>query len=181
MKNIPLSPIDHVFTGVGSYPIEFVFAYGSRLDEERLRASLEAVLEHFPPMRSQLVRIADRAFGFQPGEEGLSLVIAESEATFAETEDFTVFIDSVETVEGELLTCDICGDFITTRKHLQWMARKLGPIAYSNPSVVLAAWGEMGLVDEIGSRTKRPLKRTDNMRFLCPRCRRNLIQTEEWG
>jgi hypothetical protein len=26
---IPLSPVDHVFTGVGAYPIEFAFAYGS--------------------------------------------------------------------------------------------------------------------------------------------------------
>jgi shikimate O-hydroxycinnamoyltransferase len=101
---IPLSPIDHVFTGVGSYPIEFVFAYGSRLDEERLRTSLEVTLGHFPPMRTRLVRTADRAFGFQPGEDGLSFVTAESDATFAETKDFTQLIDSVETVEGEPLT-----------------------------------------------------------------------------
>jgi shikimate O-hydroxycinnamoyltransferase len=101
---IPLSPIDHVFTGVGSYPIEFVFAYGSRLDEERLRTSLEVTLGHFPPMRTRLVRTADRAFGFQPGEDGLSFVTAESDATFAATKDFTQLIDSVETVEGEPLT-----------------------------------------------------------------------------
>lgn len=89
--------------------------------------------------------------------------------------------EAVETVEGQLLTCDVCGDFITSRKHLQWIARKLGTIAYSNPSLMLAAWGELGLVDEIGPRPERPLKGNDNFRFLCPRCRRNLIQTEEWG
>jgi hypothetical protein len=29
---LPLSPVDHVFTGIGAYPIEFIFAYGGRLD-----------------------------------------------------------------------------------------------------------------------------------------------------
>lgn len=104
MKSIPLSPIDHVFTGVGSYPIEFVFAFGSQLDKERLRASLEKTLDYFPPLRSRLVRMAERAFSFQPGADGLSFVTAESEATFADTQDFSGFIDSVQTVEGEPLT-----------------------------------------------------------------------------
>jgi hypothetical protein len=27
---IPLSPVDHVFTGRGAYPLEFVFAYGGQ-------------------------------------------------------------------------------------------------------------------------------------------------------
>ena len=32
MPLVPLSPIDHVFTGRGAYPIEFVFAYGGAID-----------------------------------------------------------------------------------------------------------------------------------------------------
>jgi shikimate O-hydroxycinnamoyltransferase len=55
-------------------------------------------------MRSRLVRITDRAFGFQPAIDGLSFVTTESDTTFAETNDFIGFIDSVETVEGEPLT-----------------------------------------------------------------------------
>ena len=39
---IPLSPIDHVFTGVGSYPIEFVFAYRGVIDADRLAESLRS-------------------------------------------------------------------------------------------------------------------------------------------
>ena len=89
--------------------------------------------------------------------------------------------EAVESVEDELLICDVCGEYITSRKHAQWIARKLGAIAYSNPALVLAAWGDMGLVDEMATRSERPLKRTDNMRLLCPSCRRSLIQTEEWG
>jgi hydrogenase-4 component H len=89
--------------------------------------------------------------------------------------------EAVETVEDELLTCSVCGEFITSRKHAQWLARKLDTIAYSNPNLILVAHEEMGLVDETGPRPKRPLKRNDNMRLLCPSCRRDLIQTEEWG
>ncbi len=89
--------------------------------------------------------------------------------------------EALETVEDELLVCEVCGEFITSRKHALWIARKLGPIAYANPNLILASQEELGLVDEIGPRPERPLKRNDNMRFLCPRCRRNLIQTDEWG
>lgn len=88
---------------------------------------------------------------------------------------------ALETVEGELLTCDHCGEFITTRKHLEWIAKRLGPIAYTNPNLMLAAWAKLGLVEDVPEREDRPLDRSDNMRLLCPGCRRKLIQTEEWG
>ncbi len=88
---------------------------------------------------------------------------------------------ALETVEGELLTCDHCGEFITARKHLEWIAQRLGPMAYTNPNLMLAAWEKMGLVEDVPEREDRPLSRSDNMRWLCPSCRRKLIQTEEWG
>ncbi|MFC1683199.1 4Fe-4S dicluster domain-containing protein [Candidatus Zixiibacteriota bacterium] len=88
---------------------------------------------------------------------------------------------ALETVEDELLTCEVCGEFITTRKHSLWIADKLGPIGYSNPNLILVSHQDKGLVDETGQRPERPLKRNDNMRLLCPGCRRSLIQTDEWG
>ena len=88
---------------------------------------------------------------------------------------------ALETVEGELIVCDHCGEFITARKHLEWIARRLGPIAYANPNLVLADWDRRGLVENVPRRGDHPLDRTDNLRFLCPGCRRKLIQTEEWG
>lgn len=42
MRKIPLSPIDHVFVGPGSYPIEFVFYYPGGLPKERFQTRLEA-------------------------------------------------------------------------------------------------------------------------------------------
>ena len=57
---IRLSPIDHVFTGVGAYPLEFVFAYGGRMDAGRLAESLRLTLEVFPAVGSRLVRLDGR-------------------------------------------------------------------------------------------------------------------------
>jgi formate hydrogenlyase subunit 6/NADH:ubiquinone oxidoreductase subunit I len=88
---------------------------------------------------------------------------------------------AVETVEDELLTCQVCGGFITTRKHAQWIAKRLGPIGYANPNLILVAHQEMGLVGPLDPRIPRPLKRSDTMQLLCPSCRRRLIQTDEWG
>ena len=51
---IRLSPIDHVFTGVGAYPLEFVFAYGGRMDADRLAESLRRALALFPAAGSRL-------------------------------------------------------------------------------------------------------------------------------
>lgn len=54
MATIPLSPIDHVFTGSGAYPVQFLFAYEAHIDAGRLKASLEEVLEDFPAAKSRL-------------------------------------------------------------------------------------------------------------------------------
>jgi shikimate O-hydroxycinnamoyltransferase len=104
MKTIPLSPIDHVFTGVGSYPIEFVFAYEDTIDSARLRSSLDETLAHFAPLRSKLIRISERSYGFQLADDGLSFKVTSSSETFENLKDFSKFLDSVCSMEGEPLT-----------------------------------------------------------------------------
>jgi len=62
------------------------------------------------------------------------------------------------TVEDKLVFCEYCGEPITTQKHLHW------------------------LVEERVSRKKgAPLGRSDHLRILCPRCRKQLTLKEEWG
>ncbi len=104
MKSIPLSSIDHIFTGAGSYPIEFVFSYAESIDPARLQESLEETLEHFPPLRSKLVRISDDAYGFRYDPDGLSCETTSSSSTFDDTSDFYQFLNPVDTVEGKSLT-----------------------------------------------------------------------------
>jgi NRPS condensation-like uncharacterized protein len=103
MKIIPLSPIDHVFTGLGSYPIGFVFAYKDTIDPACLRSSLDETLEQFSPLRSKLIKISEHSYGLQPADDGLSFEVSSSSETFEESKDLSKFSDSVHSVEGEPL------------------------------------------------------------------------------
>jgi shikimate O-hydroxycinnamoyltransferase len=98
-----LSPIDHVFTGVGAYPLEFVFAYGGRMDADRLAASFRRTLEVFPAAGSRLVRLPDDSYGLEPGEDGCTFEVAASSSGFAEAADRHAFVDPVESVPGRPL------------------------------------------------------------------------------
>jgi shikimate O-hydroxycinnamoyltransferase len=104
MALIPLSPIDHIFTGSGSYPIEFVFAYDGSVDADRLASSLEEALEHFAPVASKLVRLAEDAYGLEPSDDGLHFEVASSTATLSEAGARYGFLNPVHSVQGEPLT-----------------------------------------------------------------------------
>ena len=103
MPLVPLSPIDHVFTGRGAYPIEFVFAYAGEIDAGRLEASLRRALEVFPPVASRFVRVSDDTLAFEPYEGGCTFRLATSSTDFGETERRSVFLDPVDGREGEPL------------------------------------------------------------------------------
>jgi len=107
-------------------------------------------------------------------DEGIKLSLEYDLATYDRTE-------TVESVEKELLFCEFCGAPITTVDHLKWLAKKLGPLAFSNQALILVSHKELSLVDKTAPRDKRPAWRTDYMRILCPKCRREVIFTEEWG
>ncbi|HYN04798.1 MAG TPA: acyltransferase [Vicinamibacteria bacterium] len=100
---IRLSPIDHVFTGVGAYPLEFVFAYGGRMDADRLAESLRRALVLFPAAGSRLVRLEDDSYGLEPGDDGCAFEVGTSTTGFADAPDRHAFVDPVETVPGQPL------------------------------------------------------------------------------
>ena len=104
MSTHPLSPIDHVFTGVGSYSIEFLFAYDGLIDEGRLLASLEETLQLFPPARSQLVRTSDYTYGFEASDDGVHFEMVASSVNFDDEEERHTYIDPVNSLENEPLT-----------------------------------------------------------------------------
>ena len=101
---VRLSPTDHVFTGIGSYAIEFAFAYQDKIDPIPLQASLDRTLDTFWPLRSKLARIDEHTFGFLPADDGLIFRTSRSPKDFQDTDDVARFVDSVESVEGEPLT-----------------------------------------------------------------------------
>jgi shikimate O-hydroxycinnamoyltransferase len=103
-SRIPLTPIDHIFTGRGAYPIEFVFAYRRAIDPERLRSSFRAILEQFPPASSKLLPVSDHSYAFEPAEDGARLETLDADATFDDASRRREFLDPVDSVPGEPLT-----------------------------------------------------------------------------
>ena len=63
-NTLPLSPVDALFVGSGSYPIEFTFFYEKPFTIELFRARLNhawrEVAEHCPPLKSRLEIKGDR-------------------------------------------------------------------------------------------------------------------------
>lgn len=102
-KNIPLTPIDHIFTGAGAYPIEFVFSYNALIDEKKLLSSFQETVKGFPPMLSQLRKTED-TFWFEENRKGYHFEVVKSDINFDETDKREIYIDPVATVEGEPLT-----------------------------------------------------------------------------
>lgn len=85
-------------------------------------------------------------------------------------------------IEDELVFCEHCGEPITTRKHLTWIRERLGPLIFSNPNLFISALAKMELIKEkLPEREEVSAERADNLRILCPRCRREFTLKEEWG
>jgi formate hydrogenlyase subunit 6/NADH:ubiquinone oxidoreductase subunit I len=79
----------------------------------------------------------------------------------------------VETHEFELQLCEKCGALIGTRKHLIWLYEKLGPLAYTNPSLLIAKSGQLltkpqDIREQPGD---KEIETSDFMRILCPKCK----------
>jgi shikimate O-hydroxycinnamoyltransferase len=104
VNTIRLTPIDHIFTGVGSYPIEFVFAYRGRIDPDRLLSSLSEVVRLFVPVSSRLVEVSANTYALSPSDDGLGFQEAESSANFGNPDARYSFLDPVNSVPGEPLT-----------------------------------------------------------------------------
>jgi hydrogenase-4 component H len=80
---------------------------------------------------------------------------------------------TIETHEFELQMCEKCGEMIGTKKHLVWLYEKLGPLAYTNPSLLLAKSGELStsLQDVQQQQPDKDVQARDFMRILCPKCK----------
>lgn len=86
-------------------------------------------------------------------------------------------MDRQETVEShdfELQLCEKCGAVVGAKKHLVWLYEKLGPLAYTNPTLLMAKAKELYRESEaIESRSQhqRGAGPSDFMRILCPKCK----------
>ncbi|MBN2183096.1 MAG: 4Fe-4S binding protein [Sedimentisphaerales bacterium] len=80
--------------------------------------------------------------------------------------------DMATTHEYELQMCEKCGALIGTKKHLLWLYDKLGPLAYTNPSILLAKSGQLHThPNDIHQPAEVDAAVSDFMRILCPKCK----------
>jgi hydrogenase-4 component H len=83
-------------------------------------------------------------------------------------------------IEKELILCERCGEVITTRAHLLWIAKRVGELAYGNPNLFLVLSQEYG-EEAIPKSADIPPYRSEHLKFLCPSCRRSVYLNEVWG
>lgn len=93
---------------------------------------------------------------------------------------------SVVTVEKELLICDHCECVIGAKDHIRFLAKKLGILAYGNPTLILANQDKLKIVDaESGKRHKNETEPAEGrpamFKVLCPKCRREAMLKDEYG
>lgn len=77
-----------------------------------------------------------------------------------------------ETDEKELALCESCGDIITAKVHLEWLARRLGPLAFSNPTLFIASLKSLGFAEDVAAAARDYAVRSDRIKVLCAKCRR---------
>jgi len=135
--------------------------------------TMEDSLESSPPTRNLTVRY-DHCIFCQTCE----LNCITDKGIVLETE-YDMVSDSRENqqmyVVKELAVCDVCNSVITTRDHLRWLYNKLGPIASSNPTLMLSSFKTLKVAEETEGkpepREQGDVSRGDRMRILCPVCR----------
>jgi formate hydrogenlyase subunit 6/NADH:ubiquinone oxidoreductase subunit I len=85
--------------------------------------------------------------------------------------------DLIERVEKELVVCEHCHDIVGPKDQILWVCRKLGPLAYTNTTLMLFYLQNSSLArleDSPSDQEKFPT-RSDRVRILCPRCRREVV------
>ena len=96
--------------------------------------------------------------------------------------DLTVFDreQNVEYQEKELLICENCSAVITTKEHMYFLHKKLGPKAFASVLNLNMLNEKLKLAEnqDIKVEVKDELKRKDMFNVLCPNClRQTLVKT----
>lgn len=79
-----------------------------------------------------------------------------------------------QTIEKEFITCACCQEPIACIDHYLWVAKRLGVLCFSNPSLMLFYLRAMNLAssDATAASNQQETLRVDRISVLCPRCRR---------
>lgn len=80
--------------------------------------------------------------------------------------------DFEEKVEKELLLCECCGDVIAPVDQIRWLSRRLGALAFTNPTLMLVSQTELAVVDQGVKTEAANAVRGQRVSIQCPKCRR---------
>ena len=85
--------------------------------------------------------------------------------------------ESYEMIEKELQLCEICGLPIACKAHLRWIVEKIGELTYSSPTLYLSRLNSLGIIDKNIISALKDEGRSDRVKILCARCRRETTLT----
>ena len=80
-------------------------------------------------------------------------------------------------IEKELVLCNKCGEIIAPRDQILWVAKKLGPLTFSNASLMLFYLTnlDLALKEKVLPKKNLEFLRSDRIKILCPRCKREAV------
>jgi hydrogenase-4 component H len=106
-----------------------------------------------------------------PTAKGTVLSNEYEYATTAKREDL------VQSIEKELMLCDCCGEIVVPLDQYLWVAEKIGPLVFSNASLITAYLAHIALTLNATSEPAKDSEkaRPDRLKVLCPACRRQAV------
>ena len=92
--------------------------------------------------------------------------------------DFAGFApeDFEERIEKELVMCEVCGELLAPADQLRWLAERLGPVSFANPTLAMFSGQKLGYVEAGVRNTSVNILRSDRMAIQCPKCKRKTAQ-----
>ena len=102
-------------------------------------------------------------------------IVLSNDFDFATTESRQ---ELKQAIEKELLLCECCGEIIAPRDQVLWVAKKIGPLLFSNASLMLYYLRNLGFSltpENIRKQESGEAFRADRVKILCPRCRREAV------
>jgi len=86
--------------------------------------------------------------------------------------------ENFESIDKELLVCEICNEVIATRDHLNWVRQRLGAKAYAHPTLIMMLQQEFFETEP--SLPKESVRREDYMKITCAKCRQRVVVADEF-
>ncbi len=102
--------------------------------------------------------------------EGITLTRKWDLAFFDRAEAF-------ETIEKDLQLCEVCGAVAACKDHLVWIAERVGELSYSSPTLYQSQLKALGIMDGNIAAVMKDFGRSDRVKILCARCRRERTLT----